>query len=349
MHQMNEIKENKLVEDLVRSFPRSLAQLNKLHESDAELFRMPGGDMLIAVTTDSICEEIELGIYTDPYLIGYMLVTINISDLAAVGAKPFGLTLNQTFTRDCSSDYVSRMGKGITDACNTYSVSILGGDTNFSSQIQMGATAIGYIPSGSHLTRKGCRAGDKMFTSGYLGNGNAYAFEKLINTGSSASHSRPLARVEEGAIVSQYASSCIDTSDGFFAAIDQLMRINNIGFKINAPISGYLAESSAQLCRQNSLPPWFMFAGPHGEFELLFTIPSEKVDAFILHAHSVAWKPILLGTAVQEPSISINYRNSVRQFDTGYIRNLFYGETRDLKYYISELMKIEHTFSGGLP
>jgi len=84
MHQLNSILENKVINKLIESFERSPMQWNKPHESDAEIIQLNDNTKL-ATTTDSISEEISTGLYNDPYLIGWMIVTVNMSDLAAVG------------------------------------------------------------------------------------------------------------------------------------------------------------------------------------------------------------------------------------------------------------------------
>jgi len=90
------VRENALVESLVRALPRSSLQRNGVGESDAELVRLPGSDLLLAITNDAIVEEIEIGLYRDPYLIGWVTVVASASDLAAVGADPVGILLSQT-------------------------------------------------------------------------------------------------------------------------------------------------------------------------------------------------------------------------------------------------------------
>lgn len=79
-------REVALLERLAGGFARSHLQCNQRHESDAELIRLPGSRSVLALTTDAISEEIESGLYADPYLIGWMTVMVNASDLAAVGA-----------------------------------------------------------------------------------------------------------------------------------------------------------------------------------------------------------------------------------------------------------------------
>src|SRR3990170_7954855 len=102
---------------MARGFPRSPLQYNKLQESDSELVRLPGGNSLLAVTTDGVVEEIESGLYDDPYLIGWMTVIVNASDLAAVGAEPLGILINENLPQDLASEFTAELQRGIRDAC----------------------------------------------------------------------------------------------------------------------------------------------------------------------------------------------------------------------------------------
>src|SRR5512141_3471353 len=94
------ILENQMIERLARSFRRSPGQVNRLNESDAEIVRLGTSDTRIAVTTDSIVEEIASGLYDDPRMIGWMAAMANFSDLAAVGATPLGLLVAETLPAD---------------------------------------------------------------------------------------------------------------------------------------------------------------------------------------------------------------------------------------------------------
>jgi thiamine-monophosphate kinase len=128
MYQLNEILENKVINNLISGFERSPNQLNKAHESDAEIIQL--GILKLAVTTDSISEEISTGLYDDPYLIGWMIVTVNMSDLAAVGATPIGILISEIIPKTFSEEKIKELQRGISDACKTYGTFILGGDTN---------------------------------------------------------------------------------------------------------------------------------------------------------------------------------------------------------------------------
>lgn len=338
-----EIKENLFVENLVKSFKRSVHQINKLQESDAELLELPNCKTILALTTDGICEEIEQKIYDDPYMIGWMTVTANLSDLAAVGASPLGILLNQTFTHELSADYISKLQKGIADATDVYGTFIFGGDTNYSSVMQMSGTALGVIENGKPMMRIGCNIGDIVYTSGKLGNGNTFAFSKLAGTNHSVDF-KPNARLLEGKLLSKYASSCMDTSDGFFATLDQLIRINNLGFRISNTIHEYINAETINLCDSQKIPYWFMLAGIHGEFELVFTISPKKEKEFISEAEVINWHPIKLGKIITEPKVECLLNNKFQDIDTGGIRNLLNETDKNIQYLLAELMRIEKQF-----
>lgn len=339
----NEIIENLFIENLVKQFGRSKDQINKLHESDAELLRLPNCSFILALTTDCICEEIEEKLYDDPYMIGWMTITVNLSDLAAVGAAPAGILLNQTFKNEQSCEFIKLLQLGIADACEFYQTSILGGDSNFSTVMQMSGTAVGIINREKPLMRSGCNVGDIVYASGTLGGGNCFAFSKLSGFYSSINY-KPKAKLSEGGLLLDFASCCIDTSDGLFASLDQLMRINNLGFKITNQIENMISKEAKELCDSNKIPYWFMLAGIHGEYELVFTIPGSLEREFINAALLINWEPVKIGEVTGENKIEFIRNREIKEIDTGKIRNLFSDSRKDIHFYLNELMKMEKQF-----
>jgi thiamine-monophosphate kinase len=347
MQLTNEIIENDFIERLTAVLPRSPLQSNKLHESDAELIDLPGGRIL-AVTIDSIAEEIESGLYSDPYLIGWMLVTVNASDLAAVGAEPLGIMLSQTFSPDASSKFIEELQKGIRDACNAYRLYVMGGDTNFSGSMQMGGCAFGLIADNRPMTRIGCKPGDLLYSSGPLGLGSAYALSRLINKkglGGAGIQYKPAARVREGLILRDIASCCMDTSDGAIATIDQLTRLNGVGAEIERPISEFMIAKAVEISRQARLPLWTLLAGPHGEFELIFTVSSEKIEILTDAFSNSDFKPLKLGKIDVEPGIRILSGNNMVSLPGAKIRNLWNESRGDAERYIAGLLEINKSIS----
>lgn len=327
---------------ITAGFPRSEFQKNKIHESDAELIEIPGHHSLLAVTTDNIVEEIELGLYTDYYLMGWMSVVVNLSDLSAVGAAPFGLLLSQTFLTSSTTSEISLIQNGIKDACEAFNVPVLGGDTNFSSKMQLGATALGYVDKNYILTRIGAAPSDILFVSHPVGSGSAFAFMAMNKTNIPGLENlyKPIPRLKEGSVLNKYASACIDTSDGFIPAINSLMELNNVGMSVKSGVSSYVNQMAAYVTGKAGIPDWFLLAGPHGEFELLFTVPAEKYDEFIQSANSIDWQPIKLGVVTADKSLQMDIYEKDQIIDCKNISNLFTEVGGDVGQYIKELSSI---------
>ncbi len=339
MQVKNIISENHFVESLCRNFKRSNLQVNKLNESDAEIISLPGTSVKMALTTDVISEEIEKGLYTDPYQIGWMAAMVNASDISAVGAEPLGLLLNETFKESDTPEYISEIQRGINDACEATGFCVLGGDTNFSSVRQFGATAIGLINDDKVVTRKGCSEGDLVYISGYAGRGSAYALTKIYETGKSIEY-LPESRIQHGKIMRKYATCCMDTSDGVITTLDQLMRVNKKGFIIDAKPDEYIDTESIEMAKMVLKSPLIMLAGQHGEFELIITIHEKDNDAFLDEVKTIGWSPIRIGTVCSEMKISLAAEEIIYYPDTARIRNLLSVTKGNTEEYIQELFKI---------
>lgn len=352
-------REIQLVDDLARAFRRSPHQLNARHESDAEIVRVPGTQVVLAVTTDDIAEEIESGLYRDPYLIGWMTVLINASDLAAVGSRPLGLLLNETLPQEAAADFLAALQRGIRDASEACGVPVLGGDTNFGPRLHVGATAIGIVDSARPLSRRGCEPGDVLFASGPLGLGTAFALLQLLN-GHAATAPKsvippsereaveflPHPRLAEGRVLGSVASACMDTSDGAIATLDELMRVNALGFRVEQPIEQYLHHGALRIALGAGLPVWMMLAGPHGEFELLFTVRPNRVATLEREARRIGWQPLRLGRATREAGLRLRLEDSERAIDATRVRDLFGECGGDAEAYRAALFALHRELIG---
>ena len=339
MHMLNKIIENINISKIASCYKRSPLQVNKIHESDSEIIKLKD-NIYLAITTDSISEEIETGLYDDPWLIGWMAVTVNLSDIAAVGAKPVGLVISEIIPDNTNEKFVNKISKGITDACKEYRTYILGGDLNSGIQLIITGTATGIIENGNIITRNGIKPGDTIFISGKAGLGNAYALNKFSPTPGLTIDYKPKARIKEGILLREYATACMDTSDGVISALDQLARINNTGFEIN-DYEPLLDSEALKASEYYNFPSWLFLAGQHGEFELIFSIPKKKKSEFIKKAKEINWHPSQLGTAKKELSITLPLYNKTAKLDTAYIRNLHNSVNGDKSRYIEKLLQLD--------
>jgi len=350
MHQLKDIKENQIINDLTKSFLRSSIQLNKVHETDAEIIRLENSPYDMAITIDTLSEEIKTGLYSNPYLIGWMSVMVNMSDIAAVGALPLGIVISQILPVDISTVFIEELQQGINDACIKCGAFVLGGDTNYGNELIISGCAIGFVDKQKYLKRIGCKPGDKIFISGKAGIGNAYAVQKLLLQSSKADYRfnsndiltfNPSAKLEWRNILLKYSSSCIDTSDGVLSSLDQLMRLNNVGFEFRNDWSEAIEESSDQLFKNYNFPSWLLFAGEHGEFELLFSIPHEKVKDFLSETRQSNLNPVYLADVTDESEIKMNIYGKPQIIDSKKIRNLAFEKEFNPQKYLEKLMEID--------
>ena len=332
---MTKLFENINIKNIAGSFLRSPIQLNSILEADSELIEI-NQKQVLAITYDAIVEEIDDGLYTDPYLIGWMVVTISVSDLAAVSAQPLGLLLDFRIPSGYESYKLKTINKGINDACSYYNCFIYGGDTNKSDKLQLGSTGVGLCEK-SYLKRVGMQPNDVLYVSGKMGMGSSYAYSKFFNN--EPIDYLPKARISEGQFLRNYATSCIDSSDGFIPAICQLMDINNLGFSMDLSIKEFLHESCFKILKQNNFPDWIFLAGPHGEYELVFTIGADKVTEFEEEANLRNWHPIRLGKVIDQRIFKNKSKN--KNLDPFAIANVYSKKSGlNPEQYLLELLRI---------
>ncbi len=356
---MKQILERTFIEQLASQFQRSPKQRNKLHESDAEIIQLSPA-LSLAVTTDSIAEEIATGLYADPCLIGWMAVMVNLSDLAAVGAQPIGVLISEVLPPDRPDPFLDELQYGIQAACSACNTFVLGGDTNAGNELLLTGTAIGICPNGKSLFRTGAQPGDLLYATGKLGLGNAYALAclKSLLPPHGLDHPnandrvtinyRPLARLIEGQSLVGLATSCMDSSDGAVATLDELMRLNGIGFRLNAGWEDFLHSEARSIGQATGFPLWLFLAGQHGEFELLFTVPSALENELRDEATRANWQPILLGSVTDTQRLELPLYNHIADVDSASVRNLAAESQGNLGRYVEELLSMDEEFRKGV-
>jgi thiamine-monophosphate kinase len=139
----------------------------------------------------------------------------------------------------------------------------------------------------------------------------------------------------------------MDTSDGAIATLDELSRLNTVGFELRRPVEDVLHPVAVARARQAGLPPWFMLAGPHGEFELLFTIPEPAVTRFRAAAQRLRWEPLELGVVSQDQGVRFQTGAGSRYLDTLAIRDAYTEAGADPRTYLDRLWALNDPVAAG--
>jgi thiamine-monophosphate kinase len=332
----NDILENRMLSRWGELLPRAPGQICGLHEADAELVDL-GDGRLLALTVDAVVEEVIVGLYRMPRTVGRITAASSLSDLAAVGADPLGVLVCATLPRADREAVQTGIAAGLRDTLDPAGVFVLGGDTDEGQWLSLAVTAAGLVPRDGVLTRVGARPGDQVFVSGPLGAGGALAASALLGIGHVAEEAfRPASRLREGTLLRGVASCCMDSSDGFVGTIDQLARINDVGFRIDAHPADLLHPVAAQVSAETRMPAFPFIASHHGEFELVFTVAPAQVAVLEQRARTLGWAPIPVGVVERAPGV----RFGGIEIDTVRLRNAFEASGGDLAAYLQTLLAV---------
>jgi thiamine-monophosphate kinase len=263
----------------------------------------------LLVTTDMIHTKTHIHQKMRPWQIGWFIVAINISDIAAKGGTLLGILLSIGIPRKTSIIDLKELMKG-ADACAThYSTTILGGDLKEAPELTITGTAVGIVQKKQFMPRNGCRPGDIVVVTGELGKAGAGYYSLEAGEGFDAAQKslfEPQPRIYEGKYLAsqQQVSSCMDLSDGLSASLYQLAEINNIGFEINQsklPFSPLLLD----LAKKIGCDPLSIALHYGGDYELLATIPPRYYDQLQKNYKKKLCPLTAIGTVTKKKTITL--------------------------------------------
>ncbi|NIY74286.1 thiamine-phosphate kinase [Thalassospira sp. HF15] len=224
---------------IAQSDPAALSLMD-----DAAVFSPPAGHEVV-VTTDALVADVHFRSIDDPELIAKKVLRVNLSDLAAMGAKPGGVVLSAGYNRDLSDEWVEQFAKGFGQDCKSFGVSLWGGDTVATpGPTFFSLTAFGYVPTGRALKRDQAMPGDVLAVTGTLGdaalglailNGEFPDLDEGLASYLKDRYWLPQPRLDESAAcaASNIRLAAMDISDGLAGDCRKICAASNVGLVIN--------------------------------------------------------------------------------------------------------------------
>jgi thiamine-monophosphate kinase len=246
----------------------------------------------LAVTSDMLVEGRHFFANANPEWLGHKALAVNLSDLAAMGAKPIGFTLALALP-DANAAWLAQFSQGLFRLAQQWQCPLIGGDTT-QGPLAICITALGHVPAGAAIQRSGAQVGDDIWVSGTLGDARfalgALRSEWPLDPSSLENvlprMHQPEPRIALGMQLRGIASSALDVSDGLLGDLRHILKASQVNAEVlidQLPISPTLAEQTQGLRRQ-------CVAKGGDDYELCFTAPTSKRIA--LESLSTALLPL---------------------------------------------------------
>jgi thiamine-monophosphate kinase len=250
----------------------------------------PSPGMQLAISSDMLVEGRHFFPQADPAKLGHKSLAVNLSDLAAMGARPVAFTLALSLP-EARSEWLAAFSGGLFRLADEQGCELIGGDTT-RGPLNICITIFGELPPGQALRRDAARIGDDIWISGTLGDARlalaGYRQEIVIDTATIEAAAvrmhEPTPRVALGIALQGIAHAAIDISDGLIGDLGHILQRSNVGATLNAdalPAGPALTRLPQEMRRR------FMLAGGD-DYELCFTAPASGREAILAAAHTAA-------------------------------------------------------------
>lgn len=277
----------------------------------------PKPGMQLAISTDLLIEGRHFLSTVSPESLGHKSLAVNLSDLAACGARPVAFTLALSLPQ-IDEAWLEGFSRGLFALADEHDCALIGGDTT-RGPLSICITVFGEVPADAALLRSGAKVGDDIYVSGTLGDARL-ALEIFRGTVRNAPAEvfqlardrleRPTPRVALGQALRGIATSAIDVSDGLCGDLGHILQRSGVGAVIDTALALDLLASQSAWTRtlsggQDATPAldWVLSGGD--DYELAFTAPPTARAALMAAAQAVHTRVTRIGFIRAEPGLQL--------------------------------------------
>jgi thiamine-monophosphate kinase len=272
----------------------------------------PDPDCELVTVVDTLVENVHFDADMNPYDIGYRSVAVNLSDIAAMGARPRWMTLALTLC-EARADWLEGFSAGLHSGASAYGLRLVGGDTTKGPCIVVSVQITGDVAAGGAILRSGAQVGDTIFVTGTVG--DAAAGRKLMADGDEHEFFmhrflHPVPRVAFGQALCGIATAAIDVSDGLYTDLEKLLRASGVGGVIDLELLP-MSEALRSTFDRNAQRRFALSGGD--DYELCFTARAKDVP------DSGELTVTAIGETRPEPGIECREAGNIFDYsDSGY-------------------------------
>ncbi len=275
---------------------------------DCALLQVTPG-MQLAVSSDMLVEGRHFFPDVDPEALGHKALAVNLSDLAACGARPLAFTLALSLPQ-AVEPWLAGFARGLFALADTHGCALMGGDTT-RGPLNLCITVFGEVPAGQALLRSGGRPGEELWVSGTLGDARL-ALEGLqgkrtldpdVLQAARQRLERPSPRVALGLALRGIATAAMDLSDGLAGDLGHLLQASGCGARLDATVlAGLPASRDAALDEATRLG---LVLGGGDDYELLFSANPAQRAAVLAAGRAAGVALSCIGRLEAEPGLRV--------------------------------------------
>jgi thiamine-monophosphate kinase len=290
-------------------FTRPVHHTNLGVGDDAALIRLTAG-MELAVSTDMLVAGTHFFANCDAYQLGWKSLAVNLSDMAAMGAKPKWATLAIALP-EINNVWLAEFSRGFFACADVFNVDLIGGDTT-RGPLTISVQIMGEVQVGKAIKRNGAKISDEIWVSGKLGDA-ALALQYLqgkitlpedvfINCAKSLHTPQP--RVTLGLTLQEIANSAIDISDGLLADLGHILEQSNVGATLDLKSIPHSTFVDFPIDLHDDDFRKIVLAGGD-DYELCFTAPAAKHEKIIEIGENIKLKLSCIGRITTNPGLKL--------------------------------------------
>jgi thiamine-monophosphate kinase len=266
---------------------------------DAAVLRPPEGQEIV-LSCDTVIAGVHFLADDPPESIAHKALAVNLSDLAAKGARPYAYLLALALPAEPAPDWLEAFAGGLRALQEQAGICLVGGDTTrIPGPLTITITVLGLVPQGHAALRLGAKPGDRLYVSGSIG--DAHLGLRLLGEPALAQpwglseedaaflidrYRRPEARSNLALIVRNFAGAAIDVSDGLVADACKLAEVSHVGATIEAARVPFSPAARKVLEHVPGLLGTLLTAGD--DYEIVAAVPGASARQFEAEARAKA-------------------------------------------------------------